>query len=158
VSTESNKAVVERFIVEAWNGGNLDVVDELVHATYAISGLGHGPEAVKRNMQIYRTAFPDLEWHIEQLVAEGEWVAARLTLHGTHLGPLGNIEPTGKRVVMNEMAFWRVLDGKLHAIWSQGDALGIRIQIGSIPATAWDHSVPATADHPGRPDDTPESQ
>ena len=143
MSIEFNKSVIERFIAEAWNAGNLDAVDDLVDATYAISGIGHGPDAVKRNMQIYRTAFPDLEWVIEQLLAEGEWVAARLTLHGTHLGPLGNIEPSGERVVMNEMAFWRVVDGKLHAIWSQGDALGLRIQIGSIPATAWDQSVPA---------------
>jgi len=151
VSIESNKAVVERFITEAWNAGNLDTVDDLVYPTYAISGIGHGPEAVKRNMEIYRTAFPDLEGVIEQLVAEGEWVAVRLTLHGTHLGPLGNIPPSGKRIAMNEMAFWRVVDGKLHAIWSQGDALGLRIQIGSIPASAWDHPLPAAADRPRRP-------
>ena len=155
MSAEFNKSVIERFIAEAWNAGNLDTVDDLVHATYAISGIGHGPEAVKRNMEIYRTAFPDLEWAIEQLVAEGEWVAVRLTLHGTHLGPLGSIEPTGKRVVMNEMAFWRVVDGKLHAIWSQGDALGLRIQIGSIPATAWDHPVPAVTGSTRPPEGSP---
>ena len=145
MSTEFNKSVVERFIAEAWNAGDHDTIDDLVHSTYAIAGIGNGPEAVKRNMEMYRTAFPDIECVIEQLVAEGEWVAARLTLHGTHLGPLGNIPPSGKRVAMKEMAFWRVVDGKLHAIWSQGDALGLRIQIGAIPATAWDQPVPSNA-------------
>ena len=104
-----------------------------------IRGIGRGPEAVRRNMAIYRAAFPDLEWVIEQLVAEGEWVAARLTLHGTHLGPLGNTPPSGRSVTMNELVFWRVVDGKLHTIWPQGDALGLRIQIGALPATAWTH-------------------
>ena len=62
MSTESNKAVVRRFIAEVWNAGNLDAADELVHPEYAISGIGTGPDAVRHNVSIYRTAFPDLEW------------------------------------------------------------------------------------------------
>jgi len=144
VSTESNKAVVRRFIAEVWNAGNLDAADELVHPEYAISGIGTGPDAVRHNVSIYRTAFPDLECVVEQLIAEGDWVAVRLTLRGTHLGPLGDILATGKPVTMKELVFWQVESGKLRAIWSQGDALGLRIQIGAIPASAW-HSpfIPA---------------
>ena len=74
---------------------------------------------------------------VEQLIAEGDWVAVRLTLRGTHLGPLGDILATGKPVTMKELVFWQVESGKLRAIWSQGDALGLRIQIGAIPASAW---------------------
>ena len=144
MSTESNKAVVRRFIAEVWNAGNLDAADDLVHPEYAISGIGTGPDAVRHNVSIYRTAFPDLECVVEQLVAEGDWVAVRLTLRGTHLGPLGDIPATEKPVTMKELVFWRVESGKLCAIWSQGDALGLRIQIGAIPASAWDTPIPST--------------
>ena len=146
MSIAANKAVVTRFIAEAWNAGDDRAINELIHPDYEIRGIGRGPEAVRRNMAIYRTAFPDLEWVIEQLMAEGEWVATRLTLRGTNLGPLGRIPPSGKRVAMNELVFWRVVDGKLHTIWSQGDALGLRIQIGALPATAWTHPIHTDTD------------
>ena len=67
----------------------------------------------------------------------------RLTLRGTHLGPLGDILATGKPVTMKELVFWQVESGKLRAIWSQGDALGLRIQIGAIPASAWHTPIPS---------------
>jgi predicted ester cyclase len=140
--TQSNEAVVRRFIMEFWNGGDAAVADELIHPDYAVEGIGRGPDAVKRNAAIYRSAFPDLAWTIEQTVAEGEWVAVRLTLHGTHLGSLGGIPPTGTRVAMKEMAFWQVEGSRLRAIWSVGDALGLRIQLGALPASAWHEPVP----------------
>jgi predicted ester cyclase len=144
--TQSNREVVRRFITEFWNGGDAAVADELVHPDYVVEGSGRGPEAVKHNAAVYRSAFPDLAWTIEQTVAEGEWVAVRLTLRGTHLGSLGGIPPTGARVAMKEMAFWRVEGGRLRAIWSVGDALGLRIQLGALPASAWYESVPTPQD------------
>ena len=146
MSIEANKDVVKHFIAEVWNAGDLDVADELIHSEYAISGIGTGPDAVRRNVSNYRTAFPDLECVVEQLIAEGDWVAVRVTLRGTHLGPLGDIPASGKSVTMKEMVFWQVESGKLRAIWSQGDALGLRIQIGAIPASAW-HSPVFPADY-----------
>jgi hypothetical protein len=59
-------------------------------------------------------------------------------------GPLAGIAATGKRVRMQELAFWQVVEGKLRAIWSQGDSLGLRIQLGAIPASAWDQPVNQT--------------
>jgi predicted ester cyclase len=112
----------------------------LVHPEYPV-GDELGPEAVIANAAVYRAAFPDMRWRIEQLIAEGDWVAARLTFTGTHLGTFGEIAPTGRRVSMQEMIFWRVVDGRLHAFWAQADALGLRIQLGAIPASAWRRSV-----------------
>ncbi len=141
MSMESNKAVVRRFIAEIWNAGNLAAANDLVHPEYAIPGIGTVPDAVRHNVSVYRAAFPDLECVVEQLIAEGDWVAVRLTLRGTHLGPLGDIPASGKPVTMKEMVFWRVDSGQLREIWSQGDALGLRIQIGAIPASAWDTPI-----------------
>ena len=141
MSTESNKAVVRRFIAEVWNAGHLNAVDDLVHPDYDIPGISNGPDAVRRNVSNYRTAFPDLTWVVEQLIAEDDWVAVRLTLRGTHLGPLGDIPASGKPVTMKELVFWRVDSGQLREIWSQGVALGLRIQISAIPASAWHSPV-----------------
>jgi predicted ester cyclase len=80
------------------------------------------------------------------MVAEGDWVAVRLTLRGTHLGPLGSIPPTGKHVVMKEMVFWRVTGGRLRAVWSVGDALGLRVQLGAIAPEAWQQPVRGAED------------
>ena len=110
VSAEANKEIVRRFIAEVWNAGELAAVEELVHPEYAVEGEPRGPEFVRGNVAWYRTVFPDLDSVIEQMVAEGDWVAVRLTLRGTHLGPLGDIPPSGKRVEMREMVFWRVAD------------------------------------------------
>ena len=142
----ANKAIVQRFIAEVWNADNLAAVDELVHPDYALEGIGRGPDAVRSNVAAYRAAFPDLAWTIEQMVAEGDWVAVRLTLRGTHLGPLGGIPPTGKRVAMKEMVFWRVTGDRLRAVWSVGDALGLRIQLGALPPESWQQPVRGAED------------
>ena len=146
MSLGRNKAVVQRFIAEVWNAGNLAAADELVHRDYAIPGVGQGPDAVKRNVTTLRVAFPDLECTIEQMLAEDDWVAVRLTMRGTHDGPLFGIAPTGRPVTMKEQVFWQVVDGQLRAIWAVGDALGLRVQLGAIPATAWHQPVGGTGD------------
>jgi predicted ester cyclase len=135
MTVEANKAVVRRFLAVVWNAGNLSVADELVHPDYEILGVGRGPEAVKHNVRAFRTAFPDLVGTIDDMVAEDDRVAARLTLRGTHLGPFREIGPTGKSIVMEEMAFWRLVDGKLHTGWFQADGLGLRRQLGVLPAS-----------------------
>jgi steroid delta-isomerase-like uncharacterized protein len=148
MSEEASKAVVHRFVAEVWNAGDLAAADELVHPDYAVEGVERGPDFVRRNVAALRAAFPDLESTVEQMVAEGDWVAVRLTLRGTHLGPLGDIPPSGKRVETQEMVFWRVEGGRLRAIWSVGDALGLRVQVGALPASAW-HRPIREAEDPG---------
>jgi hypothetical protein len=64
----------------------------------------------------------------------------------THLGPLGGIPPSGKPVAMKEMAFWHVAAGRLRAVWSVGDALGLRVQMGALPPASWQQPVRETED------------
>jgi steroid delta-isomerase-like uncharacterized protein len=142
MGTATGKELVERFLTEVWNGGNLDLVVALIHPDYRIGEEGpRGPDAVINNIQTYRAAFPDLRWHIEQMVAEADLVAVRLVLTGTHRGEFRGIPPTGQEIAMQEMVLWRVVDGKLHTLWALADALGLRIQLGAIPATAWHQPV-----------------
>src|SRR5215218_481190 len=132
---DQNKEVIRRFIAEVWNAGDLSVADELVHPGYEVAGVGRGPEAVKQNVRSYREAFPDLVSTIDDMTAEDDRAAVRLTLRGTHLGTFRGFGPTGKAITLQEMALWRLVDGKLHTGWFQADALGLRRQFGVLPAS-----------------------
>ena len=82
-----------------------------------------------------RTAFPDLHFTIEELVAEGDIVAGRLTMSGTHEGPLMGIPPTGRAVRQDHMHFVRFRDGKAVEHWGVRDELGMMQQMGVMPAS-----------------------
>ena len=133
MSIKKNKTTAVRFITEVWNAGDLGVADEVIHPDYVVPGIGYVAEAVKQNVTAFREAFPDLAWTIDDVVGEGDRVAIRLTLHGTHLGTFRGIAPTGRSVTMQEMVFWRLIDGRLHTGWFQADMMGLRIQLGVLP-------------------------
>lgn len=80
-----------------------------------------------------RTAFPDLRFTIEELVAEGEVVAGRLTMSGTHEGPLMGMPPTGRSVRQNHMHFVRFREGKAVEHWGVRDDVGMMRQMGVMP-------------------------
>lgn len=130
--TQANKNVILRFISQVWNAGNLALADALVHPEYVVPGIGQGPEAVKHNVRVFRDAFPDLIWEVQDIVAEEDRVAVRMTLHATHHGVFRGIAPTGRRISMQEMAFWRIVEGRLHTGWFQADMLGLRDQLGAL--------------------------
>lgn len=131
--SEINKQIVRRFLEEVWNQARFEVADELVHPLYE-NNEGKGPEAVKRNVRMFRTAFPDLHDTIDQLIAEDDLVVARVTRSGTHLGTFRDVyEATGRRVSFTEICIWRIEDGKLREGWFEANALGLRRQIGALP-------------------------
>ena len=130
---EANRALMERFIEEVWNKGNLDVADEIFHPlAYSPSapGLPLGPEGVKFIAQTFRNAFPDYWMEITHLVAEDDRVAARFRQGGTHDGDLMGIAPTGKKVEWTEIGILRIADGKVVESWYDVDMLGLMGQLG----------------------------
>lgn len=120
-----------------WNAGRLELVDELVTSAYVIDGVGQGPAAVRQNVATFRSAFPDVHLTVLDLVAEGNRVAVRMRIEGTHRGAFRGIPPTGRRVSYEEMGFWHLANGKLRAGWFVAGALGLRIQLGVLPTTFW---------------------
>jgi steroid delta-isomerase-like uncharacterized protein len=137
-SAEENKAVVLRQEEEIFTRGNLDAADEI----YAPGYVGHdpsnpedvrGPEAAKRAAADYRRAFPDLRVTVEDLIAEGDKVVARLRFRGTHLGELEGIAPTGRRVDCTGIVVSRMEGGKIAEDWANFDDLGLMRQLGAIP-------------------------
>jgi predicted ester cyclase len=136
-TTEENKTLFRRTYEELLNQGNLDVADELVATEFinheAPPGRDRGPESMRALATMLRTAFPDLHFTIEELVAEGDTVAGRLRMSGTHEGPLMGTPPTGRSVRQEHMHFVRIREGKAVEHWGVRDDLGMMQQLGLIP-------------------------
>ena len=137
MSLEENKALVRRW-VELWNAGDAAAIAELVTPDYVRHDSNGpevgGPAAERQLVEMYRTAFPDLHFTIEHLVAEGDLVVARLTVRGTHRGELLGVPPTGRPITLAAMDLYRIRDGKIAEQWVMLDALGLLQQLGAIPA------------------------
>jgi predicted ester cyclase len=126
VSEEHNKAMVQR-MVEGINAGDIEgTVDELF-APWAA-------RRVKRLFTEFYTAFPDWREEIVELVAEGDTMAGRFRCSGTHQGEFLGEPPTGKRMEVDEVFFFRVEDGKFVDFWALEDSLGRMRQLGLIPS------------------------
>lgn len=111
--------------------GEFDVIDEICAETvvnHAPLGDVRGLEALKEYEAPIHDAFPAFE----DLVAEGDRVAMRLTITGTHDGEMMEIPPTGRQVVFGNMIFHRMEDGKIAERWVQPDVFGLLKQIGGI--------------------------
>jgi len=132
MSAKENKAVVRRLIEEAYNKGNMAVVDECTSADFVLHTTPEykGPEGVKQFVTALRTAFPDFHQTIEEMVAEGDMVAHRFTMTGTFKGKFGDIKPTGKRFTVTMAGFTRFARGKQIEGWAYGDSSTMYQQLG----------------------------
>jgi predicted ester cyclase len=129
MSLEANKALVRHYIEEIYRG-NLDVIDEAISEEYVATAGPLSPAQYKANNAAQRRAFPDIQLHIHEIIAEGDWVAVHATVAGTHLGEWRGIPPTGKRATWTGTAFRRVQDGKVVQGYATFDWLAIMQQIG----------------------------
>ncbi|MGW4531881.1 ester cyclase [Nocardia sp. NPDC004340] len=132
--SESNKALIERFVNEFWNAGRLPAADELMAPDVVIHApeVG-GIEGLKAFNTAMRTAFPD--WHstLEEVVAEGDRVAERWTGRGTQLGEFQGIPATGRTVAVPGVVFYRVRDGRITEFRGSFDTFGLLGQLGAVP-------------------------
>jgi len=140
ISTEANKAIIVQLYEEVWNQGDLDLVDKLVapnavdHDPQIPPGAPGGPQGLKAVVTMRRRAFPDDHHTIEDLIAEGDKVVARLTHSGTHLGAFLDLPPTGKHISTTSIHIFRFSDGQLVEHWASRDDLSLLQQLGAISA------------------------
>jgi predicted ester cyclase len=135
---EENKSIVCYIMADLFNQGDLSLADKFIAPEFldhsAPSGMNNrGPGPLSQIVMTLRMAFPDLHYILEEIVAEGEMVAARVTMSGTHLRPFLDLSPTGRSVRMCEMHFFRIKDGKAIEHWEIRDDLGLMQQLGVIP-------------------------
>jgi steroid delta-isomerase-like uncharacterized protein len=137
VSAEDNKDVIRRLIKEVYNDNNLEVVDELVAADIfdhgAVAEHRHGIAGFKHVMEWVRTFSSDVHYEIEDIIAEGEKVAVRMTQSGTHTGSVRGYPATGKRFSVDYVHWFRLADGKVAEMWAVRDDLSRLEQLGLIP-------------------------
>ncbi len=137
MSAEENKALARRFCEEIINKGNMAVAPELVTEDFVeldpFPGQQPGRKGLIDTIAMMRTAFPDLAWTIEELVAEGEKVASYNTWRGTHLGVFLGIPPTGKRVTVPTMVLDTWIDGKLKESRLLMNVMSLMQQLGVVP-------------------------
>ncbi|MDX6397487.1 MAG: hypothetical protein QOJ43_895 [Gaiellaceae bacterium] len=136
-----NKALARRFFLEAFNDGNLSVIDELaapeiVNHDSAMPGPMVGIDAVKAAVAGYRTGFPDLQITIDEQVAEGDRVVTRWSARGTHGGDLMGMPATGKQATVTGMTIDRLENGRIVETRTNWDTLGMLQQLGTVPALA----------------------
>jgi steroid delta-isomerase-like uncharacterized protein len=138
VQPEENKDVIRRFLKEVFEGGNLELVDELFAPDYVLHDPFvpeevRGLEGIKQFVSMYRTAFPDTHFTVEDQISEGDRVVTRWTGQGTQQGELMGISPTGNLVTVTGIEFDRVSGGKMQETWVNYDALGMMQQLGVVP-------------------------
>ncbi len=138
MSTDENKALVRRAYEELVNRGNLARIEELVREDYVdhtqAPGWPTDREGLRQQVAYFRSAFPDIHVTLEELIAEGDTVAVRQTMRGTHRGEFFGIPPTGRPVTLAGIHLWRVADGQLVEHRANNDDLGLLQQLGAIPA------------------------
>lgn len=135
--SEQNKALVRRLYDEVLNAGRLDLIDELVTPDFVdheeFPGSSPGREGAKEFFAMLRTAFPDLRFTVEDMLAEGDRVAVRLTLQGTHQGPFLDMGPTGRPLKVQGIDILRLAGGQLAEHWGVTDQMSMMQQLGAIP-------------------------
>ena len=136
MTTEDNKALVRGFYEEVWDRGNTDFAAEVFAEDYvrhdfrATQAL-RGPAGQKKIADDFRAAFPDLRVTVDLVVGEGDFVVGRWTASGTHLGPWGALEPTGRRATFSAANIFRFENGLVAEIWNHRDDLGLMEQVGA---------------------------
>jgi steroid delta-isomerase-like uncharacterized protein len=138
-TSEKNKALVYRWFEEVWGKGRAEAIDEMFAAGAVAHGLAdeggaplRGPEGFKPFFLKFLEAFPDIEVNIDDIITEGDAVAARCTVRATHKGNSLGIEATQQPVEFTGITMLRVKDGQIAEAWNNFDFLKLFQQIGAV--------------------------
>ncbi len=134
---QNNSDIVRRFITEVLNGGNIDSAGEFFRDDMVeqvpFPGQGPGLSGLKDVLRGMRTAFPDMQWTIEEQIAEGGKVVTRFEWTGTHRGDFLGVPATGRSVKVWGIVIDRLEGGKIKDTRIIMDTLGLMMQLGVVP-------------------------
>ena len=141
MAQQESKEIVRRsyqVISEGVRSGDFSGLDEVVARDVRDHnpdpGQEQGLEGVRGLFMGLRDAFPDLQIHVEDLIAEGDKVVGRATFRGTHSGDFQGIPATGKQIEVQVIDILRIQDGKIVERWGLSDQLGLMQQLGAMAA------------------------
>ena len=137
MSTDNRKALIQQFFEQVINQRNVAALDQFVSP----GGVNHTvppgmPQEADQILGLYLKAFPDLKVTVEDLMADGDMVVARVSYRGTHQGTLRGMAPTGKQFTVMGINIFRIANGKLVEHWGLSDRLAVLQQLGVVPPLA----------------------
>lgn len=137
--SEENKRLLRRWFDEVWNNGRAEVIDELFDENGIAHGLSddpskpiRGPRDYRPFYNVFREAFPDLKIVVEDMVAEGDKVAARCSVRGKHEGEFMGRAATQAPVEITGIAIVRIENGKIVEAWNNFDFMTLYRQVGHL--------------------------
>jgi predicted ester cyclase len=134
MSTADNKALVQRFYEEVLNQKNLTALDQFVAPNAVNHTVPAGfPQGPSQFLGLHLNAFPDLQVTVEDLLADGDKVVARVSYRGTHQGAIRGIGPTGKPITGMAINILRIANGQIVEHWGLADRLSTLQQLGVVP-------------------------
>ena len=140
MSTEQNKSIVRRWVEEGWNKRNTALIDQLFTPNFYQHETGpetvNSSETLKPFVAGYLSAFPDLQFTIEDLVAEGDKVVWRFKATGNNTGPFMGGPVTGKSIAVTGTITFRLENSRMAEAWLNLDVLGLLQQVGIMPVAA----------------------
>ena len=140
MSAEQNKSIVRRWVEEGWNKRNTALIDELFTPNFYQHETGpetvNSSETLKPFVTGYLSAFPDLQFTIDDLIAEGDKVVWRFTASGHQNGPLMGAPASGKAISVTGTITFRLENSRMAEAWLNLDVLGLLQQVGIIPVAA----------------------
>jgi steroid delta-isomerase-like uncharacterized protein len=150
--SDDDKALFVALMEEVFNRGNFDVADDLVAEDFYNHEApdSPGPEGFKASAVWLRSAFPDYNAELHELIADGAFVAARLIVTGTHLGDFMGFPPTGRSFSVQHIHMYRVANGKVAEHWACRDDLGQLSQLGLLSGPAMSGGGPPDQAVPDR--------
>ena len=134
MGVEQNKVLVRRFIDEVFVKGNPDAVDKLVTHDFTPHSWGNvppGADALKDAIRRVHAGLADVSFKIEDLIAEEDRVAVRVTAHGRHTGEFIGLAPSGREYTISETHIFHLRDGRVSDHWRDADMLGMMSQLGA---------------------------
>jgi steroid delta-isomerase-like uncharacterized protein len=137
MSTDENRALVKRFFALGPSQGDLIAANELLANDFALHvplPCSPGIQGMNEEISACRAAFEHLDVTVEDMVAEGDLVAARFTARGIHKGAFMGLPATGKSITMTGIEFFRIENGKIVELWGEANLLGLMQQLGILPS------------------------
>ena len=135
MTVDDNKAIAARVFADIMQGGQMHLIEALFTPDVVAHDPGQefrGREALTQGLTSLGAAFPDLQFTVEAMVAEGDKVAVRYTGQGTHQGLFRGIPPTGRSMRYTGILIWRFVAGQIAEHWAAPDLLGLLQQLGAL--------------------------
>jgi steroid delta-isomerase-like uncharacterized protein len=136
MSNDENKRLVKRFVDEVFGQGQLESIDELVapdFVSHTFRFTDDGRAKLRAATERVHASLTDVDFAVEDLIAEDDRVAVRLTSTATVVDEFMGVPAAGKTYSIGEIHVFRVADGRIVEHWHQHDALGLMKQLGAMP-------------------------